>query len=349
MQQIIAIDAMGGDHGPAVTVPAVIQTVSKNPNIKIILIGDQNILNEQMISYFDTNAITKADEIKSRIIIHHASEKVAMDESPTKALRNKKDSSMRVAINLVKNGTAGSCVSAGNTGALMATAHFVLKTLPGIDRAAIISPFPTISGKQVRMLDIGANVDSTATHLYQFAIMGSVLASTLDHIDRPKVALLNIGAEEIKGNEQVKQTATLLNQNKKINYVGYIEGDEIFKGDVDVVVCDGFIGNVALKTIEGVSKLVFVFIKKSFTSSILAKLAALVAFPFLKKASRQLDPSKYNGACFLGLNGIVIKSHGSANIAAFANAIQQAILQTECNIPQKIRDEVSKMLQESKI
>lgn len=344
---IIAVDAMGGDYGPDVTVPATIQIIEKNPDLQIILVGDQEILQKKIAGYFAQNRLKNSEEIKSKITIHHASEKVEMDESPTKVLRNKKDSSMRVAINLVKNGTANACVSAGNTGALMATAHFVLKTIPGVDRSAIESTFPTINPqKHVRMLDLGANVDSTANHLYQFAIMGSLVASNLDNIAHPKIGLLNVGEEEIKGNEQVKQTAVLLSQNKKINYIGYVEGDDIFKGDVDVVVCDGFIGNVALKTIEGLAKLIVTSLKRNFSRNIFTKLSALIAMPVLKKLSKEFDPGRYNGASFLGLQGIVIKSHGGANIPAFANAIKEATLQVKNNVPQKIRDEVSKMLQE---
>ena len=247
---------MGGDYGPPVVVPAAIKVLVRCSALQLILVGDRDILQKELLAH------EIADDVKKRLVIHHASEQVEMNESPAQALRTKKDSSMRVAINLVKENQAEACVSAGNTGALMATARFVLKTLPGIDRPAIISTFPTLAGKKnVRMLDLGANVDSSADHLFQFAVMGSVLASAVDGIEAPKVYLLNIGHEEIKGNELVKQTAQLLLNTRSVNYAGYIEGDQIYKGDADVVVCDGFVGNVALKSSEGVALFIFKFLK----------------------------------------------------------------------------------------
>lgn len=339
METIIAIDAMGGDYGLDVTVPASFMMLEKHPHLRLILVGDGALLENKILDW--------PAAIKARAVIRHASERVEMDESPSKALRAKKDSSMRVAINLVKEGIARACVSAGNTGALMATAHYVLKTLPGVDRPAIITTFPTvIEDKEVRVLDLGANVDSEAMHLYQFAVMGSILASSVDSIKDPRVALLNIGSEGIKGNEQVKQAGLLLAENKNINYVGYVEGDEIFKGAVDVVVCDGFIGNVTLKTIEGIVKLVAFYLKRAFTCNIFSKIAALIARPVLKKFAKQLDPGRRNGASLIGLQGIVIKSHGGADVAAFSNAIEEAIIETEKNVPQRIRDEVASILLE---
>ena len=327
---------MGGDHGPSVTVPASLAMLTEQPNLHLILVGDQTLLQDALRSHrYDTN----------RLQIQHASQMVEMDESPALALRAKKDSSMRVAINLVKEGAASACVSAGNTGALMATARFVLKTLPGIDRPAIISTFPTINeNKNVRMLDLGANVDSTPESLVQFAIMGSVLASAVDNIHNPSVYLLNIGEEEIKGNELVKQTAQLLSQLTSINYAGYIEGDAIHRGQADVVVCDGFVGNVALKTMEGVVVFIVQLIKNAFNRNVFTKLVGLLAKPVLKPFIKRIDPSRYNGASLIGLQGTVIKSHGSANAAAFANAIKEAMIGAEKNIPERIRHEVEHLL-----
>jgi glycerol-3-phosphate acyltransferase PlsX len=336
----IAVDAMGGDHGPSVVVPAVVQALASHPSLHLILVGDREVL------YAQLSLQQKADH--PRLVIHHASQQVEMDESPAHALRTKKDSSMRVAINLVKQGVANACVSAGNTGALMATARFVLKTIAGIDRPAIVSAFPTMTNKNVRMLDLGANVDSTAEHLFQFAVMGSVLASATDNIVNPEVCLLNIGAEDIKGNELVKETAQLLNNSTMLNYRGYIEGDEIFLGKADVIVCDGFVGNVALKTSEGVISFIGKLIKAAYKRNILTKLVGLLSLPILKSATKRIDPNRYNGATLIGLQGIVIKSHGSANKVAFANAIEQAILQVEKNVPERIGSEVERLLKLSK-
>lgn len=339
MESIIAIDAMGGDHGPSVTVPAALQILKLYPQLHLILVGDREIIESQLCAW--------PEDIKLRVVVKHASEQIAMDESPSKALRTKKDSSMRIAINLVKEKIAKACVSAGNTGALMAMSHYVLKTLPGIDRPAIITSFPTmVEGKEVRVLDLGANVDAEAAHLYQFAVMGSALVSAVDNIESPRVALLNIGSEEIKGNEQVKAAGALLAENKYINYIGYVEGDDLFKGDVDIVVCDGFVGNVALKTIEGIVKLIYFYVKKAFTSNFITKIAAIIVSPMLRKIAKQLDPGRRNGASFIGLQGIVIKSHGGANENAFANAIKEAIIEVEKNVPQRIRNDVTRFLQE---
>jgi len=334
----ISIDAMGGDYGADVTVPASILALNRHPDLKLILVGDQDLLRKKIAELEFKNS--------DRLIIRHASEQVAMDEAPAKALRTKKDSSMRVAINLVKEGTVGATVSAGNTGALMATAHFVLKTIPGVDRPAIIASLPTFDEKkEVRILDLGANVDSDANHLYQFAVMGSVLARAVDNILLPKVGLLNIGAESIKGNEQVKDTDQLLAQDKNLNYIGYVEGDDIFKGVADVIVCDGFIGNVALKSTEGAVKLIVHYMKKAFAKNILTKIIALIALPVLKALKKDLDPGRHNGASLIGLKGIVIKSHGGAKMQAFAQAIEEAILEVEKNVPQLIGNEVSRLLE----
>lgn len=336
----IAIDAMGGDHGPSVVVPAALRVLAKYETLHLILVGDSALLQQQLHLHLKKNP-----SLNERLTVHHASQRVEMDESPSQALRIKKDSSMRVAINLVKEEKAQACVSAGNTGALMATARFVLKTLSGIDRPAIISTFPTaISKKNMRMLDLGANVDSSAESLFQFAVMGSVLASAVDNIENPKIYLLNIGAEEIKGNEQVKETAQLLSASSSLNYAGYIEGDEIYKGDADVVVCDGFVGNVALKTSEGVAIFIGKLIKRAFYQNILTRLAGLIAKPVLKSLTKWIDPDRYNGASLIGLRGIVVKSHGGANIHAFANAIEEAIVQVDKNIPERISAEVERLL-----
>jgi glycerol-3-phosphate acyltransferase PlsX len=320
----IAIDVMGGDIGPDAIVPAALDVAREG--LKLILVGQEDVLRSRLQTL---NAEHRPD-----VIIRHAPQTVGMDELPSQALRQKKDSSMRVAINLVKQGEADACVSAGNTGALMATARFVLKTLPGIDRPAICTALPSVAGR-VRVLDLGANVDSKAEHLLQFAVMGSVLASAIDNIDRPRVALLNIGEEEMKGNEQVREAASLLAASQ-LNYIGFVEGDGIFLDDVDVVVCDGFVGNIALKTSEGVAKLIRHFMTQEFKKNLFSKLSGLIATPVLRAFGRKIDPRLYNGASLLGLRGIVVKSHGSADTLAFANAIKLAILEVENAVPQRI-------------
>ena len=336
----LAIDSMGGDYGPSVTVPAVLLALQEEPRLHIILVGDLDILQAQL-----KRAKTRVKP--EQLTLHAATQIVSMDEPPALALRNKKDSSMRVAINLVKEGLAQACVSAGNTGALMATARFVLKTIPGIDRPAISAMLPTMKEQtKVRVLDLGANVDSEVEHLLQFAIMGSVLSAEVDNIKSPRVALLNIGSEEIKGNEQVKKAAELL-KNAHINYIGYIEGDAIYQGIADVIVCDGFVGNVALKVTEGVAKLVSHYIKLAFNRNWFSRLSGLMALHVLKGLRNRLDPARYNGASLIGLRGIVIKSHGSASVLAFKNAINEAIFEVEKNIPERIREQVTGLLKES--
>lgn len=334
----IAIDAMGGDHGPSVTVPAALEILTKHPVVKIILVGQNEVLQQALHKQRAT--------ISDRLAIHHASQTVEMDELPSQALRGKKDSSMRVAINLVKDGTADACVSAGNTGALMATARFVLKTLPGIDRPAIISALPTEKG-QTHVLDLGANVDTTAEHLFEFAVMGSVLTSAVENIERPTVALLNIGEEEIKGNDHVKEAARLISASN-LNYIGFVEGDDIFSGAADVVVCDGFVGNVALKSTEGAARMIRHFMKQEFQRNVLTRMIAVVAMPVLKSLRRRIDPRRYNGASFVGLQGIVIKSHGNADTFAFANAINEALIEVEKNVPERIRNQLDVYLSQRK-
>jgi glycerol-3-phosphate acyltransferase PlsX len=334
---------MGGDFGPKVTVPAALLTLEKHKNLHLILVGNESLIRHELKTQKNHLAV-------NRLQVLHASEQVAMDELPSIALRTKKDSSMRVSINLIKEGKAKACVSAGNTGALMAIARFVLKTLPGVDRPAIITSLPTFNrDKEIRMLDLGANVDSSAEHLFQFAVMGSVLVSALDNIKHPKVALLNIGQEEIKGNDQVKDTAQLLTDSSFINYIGYIEGNDIFLGLADVVVCDGFIGNVALKTLEGSAKLFSSYLKDAFNQTWYTKLSAMLLRPVINNVRATMDPGRRNGASLIGLQGIVIKSHGGAKIDAFANAIEEAVHEVEKNIPQLIRQEVGMRLEEPEI
>lgn len=328
----IAVDAMGGDHGLNVVIPACIRAAKNNPGLNLILVGVQDKVSASLKRYGVSSS--------KQFSIVHASEVVNMDDLPSHALRNKKDSSMRVAINLVKEGRAQACVSAGNTGALMATARFVLKTLPGIDRPAIVSEVPTMKGK-TWIIDLGANVDSCAEHLFQFAVMGSALIQAIEHKTNPKIALLNIGVEEIKGNDQVKRTAHMLAECSVMNYVGYVEGDHFFTGDVDLVVCDGFVGNVALKASEGLAKLLLTIMKESFNKNWFTKLAGFIAMPALKHLKNRLDPSRYNGASMLGLNGIVVKSHGGANELGFQYAIEEAVLEVENNVVDLVRDQIN--------
>lgn len=327
---------MGGDFGPEVTVPASLECLKNNPDLKLILVGDSAVLKQhlgQNISLF-----------QERLVIQHASQQVEMHESPSKALKNKKDSSMRVAINLVHEGHADACVSAGNTGALMATARFVLKMIPGIDRPAIISTLPSIHG-HTHVLDLGANVDCTEEHLYQFAVMGNELVKAVENIETPKVGLLNIGEEDVKGNEQVKAAAKLI-ESSSLNYIGYVEGNSLNAGNikVDLIVCDGFVGNVALKSIEGAAKMISILLKESFSKNIFTKLAGLVAYPVLKSFKDRIDPRLYNGASFLGLRGLVIKSHGGADALAFKTAIQLAELEVKQDVIRKISEQVEKSL-----
>lgn len=325
--KIISIDAMGGDFGPRVTVPAALLALRRHPDLKIIFVGLVDSLQTLLLK-------CGADDVADRFEIQSATEVVAMNEPVAVALRSKKDSSMRVAINLVKDGLAQACVSAGNTGALMATARFVLKTVSSIDRPAIMASVPTMKNKMVHILDLGANVDSSPAHLLQFARMGSIVAKAIDRNPNPSVALLNIGSEEIKGNEQVKNAAELLSQCTEINYIGFVEGDDIFYGKADVVVCDGFVGNAILKTCEGTLKLMAVFAKEEIERNWLSRLSILPAIPVLNRLKKRIDPRQRNGASLVGLNGIVIKSHGGADEIAFVCAIEQAIAEVENNIPQ---------------
>jgi glycerol-3-phosphate acyltransferase PlsX len=329
---------MSGDYGHSVVVPAALKILSEEKNLELILVGDETVLKPLLAD--------QSARLMQRLSIRHASQKVEMHDLPSLALRKKRDSSMRIAINLVKEGEANACVSAGNTGALMATARYVLKTLPGIDRPAIITPLPNMLGKTTHVLDLGANIDSNPEHLFQFAVMGTILTQAVDNLPSPRIGLLNIGQEEIKGNERVKDAAKLIMPVSAINYVGFVEGDDIFKGTVDVVVCDGFVGNVALKTTEGVAKMISHFVKESFTQNLFTRLAGLISLPILKNLRKKLDPRRYNGASLLGLRGIVIKSHGSADILSFTHAIREAIIEVEKNVPSQISHQLTSLLNE---
>jgi glycerol-3-phosphate acyltransferase PlsX len=326
---------MSGDNGPDAVFEAALGAVKAGTdNIELILVGDQDALYQAMANH----GVGSHDAIS----VHHATQVVSMDDSPSQAMRNKRDSSMRVSIDLVKRGEADVSVSAGNTGALMATARYVLKTLPGIDRPAICTTIPS-EGERFHMLDLGANVDCTAEHLFQFAVMGSVLSESVDGVSRPRIGLLNLGEEEIKGNDQVKDAAGLLQQSP-LNYVGYVEGDSMYKGGADVVVCDGFTGNVALKASEGVAALISRFMREEFGRNPATKLAGLCALPVLRSLRRRLDPRRYNGASLLGLRGLVIKSHGGADAVAFQNAIEVAGLAARQDISQRIEQRLGELL-----
>ena len=318
MRVTVAVDCMGGDHGPSVTVPAALGLLRDDPEAGVILAG----LSADIEAKLKLNN-SSASAFGDRLVVRHASEVVGMDEPPAVAMRSKKDSSMRVMADLVKSGEAQAAVSAGNTGALMAISRYVLKTLPGIDRPAIASIMPTLSGR-VYVLDLGANVDCTAEHLLQFGIMGSELVACVEHKTAPSVGLLNIGEEDIKGNEVVKQAAELL-RGSGLNFYGNVEGNDIFKGTTDVVVCDGFVGNVALKSAEGLAHLIRTFLQEEFKRNVFTKLAGLVAMPVLNAFKKRVDYRGYNGASLLGLRGIVLKSHGSADAYSFDCALRRAV------------------------
>jgi len=322
----IAVDAMSGDVGIDVTVPASLAMLRSHDELRLILVGKKELI---------ASRLEKSGKPNGRVCIHDAREVVEMDDHPADAMRKKKDSSMRVAIDLVKAGEAGACVSAGNTGALMATGRFVLKTVSGIDRPAIMAGLPTKFGR-LHMLDLGANAGCTAEQLFQFGVMGSVVVQDIEGIDNPRIGLLNIGEESIKGNDTVREAAALLG-NTGLNYVGFIEGDAISERKVDVVVCDGFTGNVALKTMEGTARLVRQFLIDEFKSGLYGRLAGLIAWPVLRALSKRVDPRRYNGASLVGLNGIVIKSHGGADALAFQQAIHVAMVEVDKDVPEQIR------------
>ena len=317
---------MGGDHGPLITVPAALSVLRAEPDLHVILVGKREVIEPLAGSFLDS--------LGERLTLQDATQVVTMDERPQDALRKKKDSSMRVSIDLVKAEAADACVSAGNTGALMATARFVLKTVPGIDRPAILARIPSKTG-HTHMLDLGANADCTAEQLFQFAVMGSVVASDVNGVDRPRVGLLNIGEEEMKGNEVVQQASSLLGQST-LNYIGFVEGTDIFTGEVDVVVTDGFTGNIALKTMEGVAAMLVGAMRTEYTRNPLRRLGALVSWPALKAIRQRFDTRTLNGASMVGLTGVVIKSHGGADRIAFANAIRVGLVEARKGAPTEI-------------
>lgn len=327
----LAVDAMGGDFGPRVTIPATLSVLSTHPQLTIVFTGQESQIQPLLK---DLPA-----DLAQRVSIVHTDEVVTMDDKVAVALRNKRNSSMRLAINLVHEKKAQACVSAGNTGALMAVSRFVLKTHANIDRPAIMTALPTQTG-HAYMLDLGANVDSESQHLLQFAQMGDVVVRALEGIEQPRVALLNIGEEEIKGNDLIKQTNQLL-KDSSLNYIGYIEGDGIFKGEADVVVCDGFVGNIALKTTEGVAKMMASFIKEEINRNWLTKITGAIAWPVWRGLKQKMNPANYNGASLVGLTGIVIKSHGSADIKSFAQAIKVAIKAVEQDVPSLIAENMT--------
>jgi glycerol-3-phosphate acyltransferase PlsX len=333
MPVTIAVDAMGGDLGPKVTVPASLRFLEETADATVVVVGIESTLRDVIAAQRSTAL--------DRLVVQAASEVVEMHEPPADALRHKKDSSMRVAINLVKQGTAQACVSAGNTGALMAISRFVLKTLPGIDRPAIASQLPTRTGTTTA-LDLGANVNCSAEQLVQFAVMGSALVSAIDGIERPTVGLLNIGEEDIKGNDVVKQAGELLKATT-LNFHGNVEGDDLYKGTTQVVVCDGFVGNVALKTSEGLARMLADFLREEFTRNPMRKTLAIFALPILNAFRRRVDPRRYNGATLIGLKGIVVKSHGGADALAFRYALRKAYAEAREGVLDRIAARLAEM------
>ena len=327
---------MGGDHGPRVTVPAALEFQARTADVEIVLVGLREALEPELAA--------RGAKTGARLRVHHASEVVGMDEPPAQAMRYKKDSSMRVAVNLVKSGEANACVSAGNTGALMAISRFVLKTIPGVDRPAIATVLPNMKGGFTYVLDLGANVDCTAEQLAQFGVMGAMLVSAMEARERPSVGLLNIGVEDIKGNDTVKKAAELL-RSSGLNFFGNVEGDDIFKGTTDVVVCDGFVGNSLLKASEGLAKMLLGFLKNEFKKNPWRMLVAWLATPVFKALRARMDPGKYNGASLLGLRGIVIKSHGGADASAFAHALDNAVKEVRHDVPQRIAERMAQLPQ----
>ena len=334
----IALDIMGGDHGPPVILEAAVKAVKSHPNIHFIFCGDAAFIGP----VFDQ----LSPEEQKRITISHCEQVVEMGEAPTSALRHKKSSSMRRAIDLVESKEASACVSAGNTGALLTLAFYVLKTLPGIDRPALVSTMPTASHHKVFLLDLGANVNCNAEVLFQYGVMGSVLAQEVAGIAAPRVALLNVGEEDIKGNAQVKHADQMFQGAQGLNYIGYVEGDDIFTDHADVVVTDGFTGNVALKSAEGLAKLVINEVKRQSQSNFLSRVMARIALPLLKSIYNRVNPDQYNGASLIGLRGIVIKSHGNASVDAFYYAILQAIKEAQMRVPEKIKTKIETVLLE---
>ena len=350
----VAVDAMGGDYAPKTTVFAALESLKKNETLSIVLVGDQDKL-EALLFLESTSSFQDSPDSSSqsspfspfiesgRLLIHHAPDVVLMDEKPTRALRTKQNSSMAVALKLVKEGRADACVSAGNTGALMLFGRSILRMCPGIDRPAITKRLPSPKG-QCYVLDLGANVDSTAEHLYQFALMGSILVEVMEGVEQPRVALINVGGEEIKGNEQVRLASQMLSECDGINYIGYVEGDDLFADVTDVAVCDGFVGNVALKAGEGVAVLLHKSLAGVFKRNWYTRLLGKLVMPLFKGVLDQMNPSKYNGALFVGLQGVVVKSHGNADVIAFSCAIDQAVEEVERNVPALINSRLDELL-----
>ena len=333
MRTTVAVDCMGGDHGPRVTVAACFEFLERRADVDLVLVGRPDAVEPEL---------ARAGGRFSRSVrFRPASEFVTMDEAPASALRFKKDSSIRVAANLVKSGEVQACVSAGNTGALMAISRFVLKTIPGIDRPAIATVLPNMLRGNTYVLDLGANVDCNAKHLLQFGIMGAMLAGAVEHSTSPRVGLLNIGVEDVKGNEVVKKAAALL-RDSGLNFVGNVEGDDIYKGAVDVVVCDGFVGNVALKASEGLAQMIGATLREEFNRNMLTRVAGLLALPVIRSIRQRLDHRRYNGASLLGLRGIVVKSHGSADSYAFRHAIERAAEEVKNDVPTRISQSMAK-------
>jgi glycerol-3-phosphate acyltransferase PlsX len=331
----IAIDAMGGDFGPRVTVPATVEALERYPGLTIKLVGQTDTFTPYLHNI--------PASVRERLQPVQADGVIAMDEKPSHALRKGQDSSLSVALQLVADGQANACVSAGNTGALMVIGRRVLRMLEGIDRPAIVTAVPTLEG-HCYMLDLGANVDCCAEHLLQFAIMGSAMTQAVDAVAAPRVGLLNIGQEAIKGNEQVKLASALIKAHGRLNYIGYVEGDDIFAGRADVVVCDGFVGNIALKSSEGVSRLVASRLRAAFGRTLYRRMLAWLARPVLRELGRQLDPSRRNGASLLGLQGIVVKSHGGADRACFGFAIDEAVAEIKMDVPRRISEQLAASL-----
>jgi len=332
----LALDAMGGDFGPCITVPAALQALRSNPSLNVILVGDEAQINEYL-----TNADLATTH---RIKIKHTTEVVSMSDRPVHALRHRKQSSMRIALELVRDGHAQACLSAGNTGALMAMSKVLLKTLPGIDRPALVTCLPAVNNTPVYLLDLGANVACDSDTLFQFAVMGSVLSETVDDTTSPKIALLNVGIEEIKGNDQVQQAGQRLQQTSQVNYTGFIEGDEIYSGNVDVIVCDGFVGNITLKTSEGIARLLIHQLKASLSQGFFVRLLAKMIAPRIHSLLNQMNPDHYNGASLIGLRAIVVKSHGCADETAFLQAINLAVTEAQRRLPQMIEERLESIL-----
>jgi phosphate acyltransferase len=334
----LALDIMGGDFGPHIILPAALNSLLENPNLHLILCGPIELLE----AWYDK----QTPDIQSRSQLSDCQQVVAMDEAPIAALRNKKDSSMRRMLNLVEQGQADGCVSAGNTGALLAMAYHVLKMLPGVHRPALISLMPTVDNGKVYLLDLGANVDCDSEVLFQYAVMGSVLAELVGKLDKPKVGLLNVGSEQNKGNERVKSTAKMLRESSSIHYIGYVEGNDIFSQKADVIVTDGFAGNIALKSCEGLTKLVINEVKKASNQNWLNRILAKIALPLLRNIYLRMNPDQYNGASLIGLRGIVVKSHGNASSEAFLYAIRQAVKEVSMQVPTRIKDKIEAVLRE---